>query len=171
MEFYRVSGLSVSSDIALPGLIAGAPERAPQVTIRRGPVPESLPGPSASGPTWQIAGRQFLFRIPDIARFLLTDGSEILFAPESDETSADIPIFILGSAFGILLHQRQQIVIHASAVRVGKKAVLFCGQSGAGKSTMAAALAQRGFPLVTEDVCAIAAINSGTPVVHSDGRH
>ncbi len=108
----------------MPGLIAGSPERAPQVTIRRGPVPESLPQPSASGPTWQIAGKQFLLRIPDIARFLLNDGSEIVVAPESEAGDADIPIFILGTVFGILLHQREQIVLHASAVRVN-------GQGGA----------------------------------------
>ncbi len=145
MQFYRVSGLSVASEIALPGLIAGSPERTPQVTIRRGPVPEKLPQTSASGPTWQIAGKQFLLRIPDIARFLLNDGREIVVAPETQASAADIPIFILGTVFGILLHQREQIVLHASAVRVNGKAVLFCGASGAGKSTLAAALAQRGY--------------------------
>jgi hypothetical protein len=170
VQFYRISGLSVASEIDLPGLIAGTPEPTPQVTIRRGPVPESLAEASVSGPTWQIAGGQFLMRIPDIARFLLNDGREIVVAPESEASVGDVAIFILGSAFGILLHQREQIVLHASAVRVGDRAVLFCGQSGAGKSTMAAALAQRGYPLVTEDVCAITATNSGAPVVHPDGR-
>jgi hypothetical protein len=145
VQFYRVSGLSVASEIVLPGLIAGAQGPAPEVTIRRGPVPDSLPGARASGPTWQIAGKQFLMRIPDIARFLLNDGREIVVAPESEASAADIPIFILGTVFGILLHQREQIVLHASAVRVNGKAVLFAGSSGAGKSTLAAALAQRGY--------------------------
>ncbi len=170
MQFYRVSGLSVASEIALPGLIAGAPERAPQVTIRRGAVPESMPAPTASRPTWQIAGKQFLMRIPDIARFLLNDGNEIVVAPESEASLDDIPIFILGTVFGILLHQREQIVLHASAVRVNGKAVLFAGSSGAGKSTLAAALAQRGYPLVTDDVCTITANGAGAPLVHPDGR-
>ena len=174
MQFYRVSGLSVESEIELTGLIAGAPAREPQVTIRRGPVPETLPGATASGPTWQIAGKEFLMRIPDIARFLLRDGSEIVVAQESDATAADIPIFILGTVFGILLHQREQIVLHASAVRVNGKAVLFCGSSGAGKSTLAAALAQRGYPLVTDDFCTLTAdgpgARDGAPLVHPDGR-
>ena len=170
MQFYRVSGLSVASEIALPGLIAGAPERAPQVTIRRGPVPVNLPDKSAAGPTWQIAGKRFLLRIPDIARFLLNAGSEIVFTPESDEGLADVPIFILGTVFGILLHQREQIVLHASAVRVNGKAVLFCGPSGAGKSTLAAALAQRGYPLVTDDFCTISINGAGAPLVYPDGR-
>ncbi|HUD86324.1 MAG TPA: hypothetical protein VMR17_07700 [Xanthobacteraceae bacterium] len=170
MEFYRVCGLSVASEIELPGLIAGAAEPMAQVTIRCGPVPEHLPDSRAAGPTWQIAGNQFLLRIPDIARFLLNDGREIVFAPESDERAADIPIFILGTVFGILLHQREQIVLHASAVRVNGRAVLFCGPSGAGKSTLAAALAQRGYPLVNDDFCTVTANGADGPLVHPDGR-
>ncbi len=57
------------------GLIAGAPGRTPQITIRLGEVPASLPQPTASGPTWQTAGKQFLLCIPDIARFLVNDVS------------------------------------------------------------------------------------------------
>ena len=170
MHFYRVSGLSVGSEIALPGLNAMASEvEAPEVTVRRRPVPAALENASATGATWQIAGERFLLRIPNVARFLLSAGREIAFEPEANADAGDIPIFILGTVFGILLHQREQIVLHASAVRVNGKAVLFCGDSGAGKSTMAAALAKRGYPLVTDDVCAITIIN-GVPMVHPDGR-
>ncbi len=171
MHLYCISGLSVSSEIALPGLnLASLDRRRPDVTIRRGPVPAVLPGAQALGPTWQIAGKQFLLRIPNIARFLLTDGREIAFEAESGADDGDIPIFILGTAFGILLHQREQIVLHASAVRVNGKAILFCGPSGAGKSTLAAALAQRGYPLITDDFCAVTVTDAGTPIVHPDGR-
>ena len=126
--------------------------------------------PTASGPTWQIAGEQFLLRIPGVARFLLTAGNEIAFEAEPGADAGDIPIFILGTAFGILLHQREQIVLHASAVRVNGKAVLFCGPSGAGKSTLAAALSRRGYRLITDDFCAVTVTEAGTPVVHPDGR-
>ncbi len=170
MQFYRVAGLSVASEIALPGLIAGLPGHAPDVTIRRGPVPDNLPDQSAAGPTWQVADKQFLLRIPDIARFLLNDGHEIVFAPETEDAAADIPIFILGTVFGILLHQRERIVLHASAVEVNGRAVLFCGASGAGKSTLAAALAQRGYPLVTDDFCTLTIDGRAVPLVHPDGR-
>jgi hypothetical protein len=136
LQFYRLSGLAVGSEIALPGMIAAPPEHFPQVTIRRGEVPANLPGAAASGPTWQIAGREFLLRVPDIARFLLRDGNEIVVAPEAPAREADLPIFILGTAFGILMHQRERIVLHASAVRVGGRAVLFCGPSGTGIGIM-----------------------------------
>lgn len=84
-----------------------------------------------------------LLHIPDVA-------------PEAGTPPQDIAIFIIGTVFGLLLHQREQVVLRASAARVGGKAVLFCGASGAGKSPLAAALAQCGYPLITDDVCALA---------------
>ncbi|MBO0718286.1 MAG: AAA family ATPase, partial [Rhizobiales bacterium] len=69
-----------------------------------------------------------------------------------------------------LLHQREQIVLHASAVEVNGKAMVFCGHSGAGKSTIAAALAKRGYRLITDDVCALTFSDAAHPIVHPDGR-
>lgn len=169
VHFYRISGLSVASEVALPGVIPGPAGTAADVTIRRGFVPERLEGATDSGPTWQVSGGRFLLRVPENARFLLLAGREIVFAPERVDSLADLPIFVLGTVFGILLHQREQIVLHASAVRVAGKAVLFCGVSGAGKSTLAAALASRGYPLVTDDVCTVT-MDGHRPLVHPDGR-
>jgi len=169
VEFYRISGLSVASEIALPGLIAGTPSIEPQVTIRRGEVPEALPTPTSSGITWQRRNEQFLLRIPAIARFMLTGGRDIVVAAETGADPGDVPVFLLGTVFGILLHQREQIVLHASAVEVNGRAVVFCGASGAGKSTLAAALSHRGYPLVTDDVCGLS-LHGELPTVHPDGR-
>jgi hypothetical protein len=171
VHFYYISGLSVSSEIALPGVIGASGDRGrADVTIRRRPVPATLENVSASRRNWQIAGKQFLLNVPKVARFLVTDGQEIAFEAERGGDDADIPLFILGRVFGILLHQRERIALHASAVRVNGKAILFCGSSGAGKSTLAAALAQRGYPLVTDDFCTLTADGSGLPIVHPNGR-
>lgn len=165
---YRVAGLSLSSELELPGLIGAAPPSRPDVVIRRHPVPPVLDGATASGPTWQIAGDQFLLRIPGIARFLLTGGCEIAFETEKGMPADEAAPFICGTVFGILLHQRRHIALHASAVEVNGKAVLFCGPSGAGKSTISAVLTRRGYPLVADDLCGI--VLAETPMVHPDGR-
>ena len=55
------------------------------------------------------------------------------------------------SALCTLLAMRGDLVIHASAVETPDGAVLFCGPSGRGKSTLAHALAQLGFPVLCED--------------------
>lgn len=165
---YRVAGLSLSSEFELPGLIGAAPVPLPDVVICRRPVVPALADATVSGPTWQFAGDQFLLRIPGIARFLLTGGCEIAVEMENGTPSEEAAPFICGTVFGILLHQRKQIALHASAVEVNGKAVLFCGTSGAGKSTISAVLTKRGYPLVADDLCAITL--AATPMVHPDGR-
>jgi hypothetical protein len=171
LHSYRVAGLAVASEIELPGAIAARENAAPEITVRAGRVPEALENAGAQGPTWQIAGSRFLMRVPNVARFLLSEGREIVFEAMPGVAANELAIFLLGTVFGILLHQRGQVVLHAGAVRVNGKAVLFCGASGSGKSTLAATLAQRGFPLVTDDMCAITLTPGAAPMAQPDGRH
>jgi hypothetical protein len=58
----------------------------------------------------------------------------------------------LGSALGILLHQRGLLVLHSSALAVAGGAVCFLGAAGSGKSTLAAGLNARGIELVADDL-------------------
>lgn len=170
MYCYRVSGLTVRSDLRLPGLIPLDVVAIPDVTIRAIEVPEALDDVSVTGPNWQRSADRFLLEIPSIGRFLLEAGHSIGYSRSADIGDQDIAIFLAGNVFGILLHQRNHIVLHASAIAVKGKAVLFCGASGAGKSTMAAALGARGYTLVTDDQAAITLDASGMPIVHPDGR-
>ncbi len=170
MHCYRVPGLTVHSELCLPGLIPLDAVTTPDVTIRAIEVPEALDDVSVTGPNWQRSADRFLLEIPSIGRFLLEGGYSIGFSRSADIGDQDIAIFLAGNVFGILLHQRNHIVLHASAIAVNGKAVLFCGASGAGKSTMAAALGSRGYPLVTDDQAAITLDDSGMPIVHPDGR-
>jgi hypothetical protein len=48
-----------------------------------------------------------------------------------------------------------QLVVHASAVETDQGAILFAGPSGRGKSTLAASLHQRGYPLLGDDAIVI----------------
>lgn len=172
MFSYLVSGLSVSSELALPGLIAleAGDSQGADVTIRAGTVPRVLDDAEADGPNWQIAPNRFLFEIPDVMRMLLTGGREIVFEPEAGTSPEEAAIFLSGTGFGILLHQRGRVVLHASAVRVRDSAILFCGPSGAGKSTLAAALVDAGYDLVTDDFCGVSIHADGVPWVEPDGR-
>jgi len=165
-----VSGLAVRSEIGLPGLIPLDDVQTPDVTIRAVDVPDAIDDVLATGPNWHRSANRFLLEMPSIGRFLLEGGHSIGFSRAPDIGDQDIAIFLAGNVFGILLHQRNHIVLHASAIAVNGKAVLFCGASGAGKSTIAAALGARGYTLVTDDQAAITLDVGGTPIVHPDGR-
>ncbi len=62
---------------------------------------------------------------------------------------------ILGPIFSVLLRQRGLLAIHASCVDIDGEAVGFIGNSGWGKSTLANAFYNQGYPLLTDDVMAI----------------
>jgi hypothetical protein len=55
----------------------------------------------------------------------------------------------------VLLHQRQLVVLHASAVGIDGQALVFAGWKGQGKSTTAAGLHQRDHVLLADDIVAI----------------
>ena len=170
MYRYRIAGLTVSSDIEMPGLHEPADDDPADVSILLGQVLETLEDPASSGPTWALTEDVFLLRVPGVARFLLTGGNTIVYEPGASAQAGDIGAFVTGAAFGVLLHQRCLMVLHASSVNVNGRAALFMGPSGAGKSTLAAALLQRGYPLVTDDFCAVGYDAAGRPLVYPDSR-
>lgn len=62
----------------------------------------------------------------------------------------------------LVLQVRGTEVLHASAVRSPRGVVAFCADSGTGKSTLAAGLGERGYPLWADD--AVAVDTSSIPV-------
>lgn len=173
MEYrYTAAGLNVVSEISLPGLMAAPAQTGdPDVSICLDDVPDALGDTAVVRPNWQLAADRCLVRVPNVARFAVSAGREIRVAPEGGTPLPEIAIFVTGTMLAILLHQRAQVVLHASAVLVGGKAVLFCGASGAGKSTMAAALNQRGYAVISDDVSAIRLRDGEAPQVLPDGRN
>lgn len=169
MFTYRMSGLVVESEIALPGFAASPDAAEPDVRIHRAPVADTLGPVPGTGVTWQIESDHILVKRPGVACYRVTGGNAVAFDPLPGADGDDVALILAGSVFGMLLHQRGQIVLHGSAIRVGGRAVLFCGPSGAGKSTLAAALGQRGWPVLADDVCAID-LSGPVPMVHPDAR-
>jgi hypothetical protein len=73
----------------------------------------------------------------------------------------DAATYLLGPVLGLLLRVRGVTCLHASAVEIGGRAVAFVGSEGAGKSTTAAAMARKGFGVLSDDVVALAERDGG----------
>jgi hypothetical protein len=171
LHHYVIGGLTVASELALPGTIIttfSAQEAA--VTVRYAEVPETLENVTAHGPNWQMDETRLLLKVPNVARYLISSGRDIAVQPEQGASEQDAAIFVLGTAFGILLHQRGVMVLHASAIAENGGAIAICGRSGAGKSTLAAALCRTDCRFVTDDVCAVGLDDRGRPMILPDGR-
>jgi hypothetical protein len=131
----------------------------PDVHVRLGRVPEQLHGAGATGVFYQAAPGQLLLNVPQVARYLISGGNEIVvdLSPGADEGMVRLLLF--GSAFGALLHQRGVFVLHGSAIVTRHGAVVFAGASGYGKSTIAGAFHKRGFAVLADDVCPISTLD------------
>ncbi len=151
---YRVFGLNVDSCIEIPELI-GRKQGVTDVTICHGEVPDELENPAAHGVLYQAAPGQFLFKLDTVGKYLVSNGNKILFQPLNNSTEEEQRLFLLGSAFGALLHQRGLLPFHSSTVVKDRLAILIAGQSGTGKSTLAAELVNRGFRLLADDITVI----------------
>jgi hypothetical protein len=160
---YALYGFALRSELPLPS----APElkgtqSGEAVQIRFGQVP-----PRGGEPLWaEEEGRALVFQVPELARFKIANGREIVIDAADGASERNLRVYLLGSAMGALLHQRGLLPLHANAVEVDGRAVAFSGRSGAGKSTLAAWFADKGHRILCDDVCAIdPGANGGPPLV------
>ena len=56
---------------------------------------------------------------------------------------------------GFVLRLRGVVCLHASAVAVNRRAIIFVGDAGAGKSTTAMAMGRLGYPIISDDIVPI----------------
>jgi hypothetical protein len=108
-----------------------------------------------------------LLTMPQIARYCVRDGRDVLVEPEPAADPSLVRLFILGSVMGVICHQRGMLALHASAIARGDEAVAFVGQQGQGKSTLAAhCLAHPSVRLVADDILVISFDADGQPWAH-----
>jgi hypothetical protein len=164
MFHYSLAGLVFSSPFPCPELTPTA--LPPQVTIRISQVPKNLPEPRKEGVLYQAANDQFLFRIEEVATYLVLRGEEILIEPAPDASEEEIRLFLFNAVLAILLHQRGGVLpLHASGIGTDRGAVLFLGRSGAGKSTLLAEFLARGYRMMTDDLAPLQPVPRGRPNV------
>ncbi len=163
--YYRAFGLTIGSSLELPELLEEEPLPLPDVLIRQGPVPRALENPKTTGVRFQARPDQFLLTVDRVARYHVSAGNRVLVDPAPGVSERELRLFLLGSVFGALLHQRGLLPFHAGAIEAGDKCVVFCGASGTGKSTIVKAFMKRGYHLHSDDICVISINKDGIPLV------
>ncbi len=162
---YEVFGLRVRSELPLDELFEAAPEgRGADVTVRIGTIPHDPGEDGEAG--YNVIGTAALLAIRDVARYWIDAGREIVVEPAPGAPERNLRLFLLGSAFGALLHQRGLLPLHANAIEFEGRAVAFMGHSGAGKSTIAAWFLDRGHRVLADDVCVVTLDGEGQPIAH-----
>jgi hypothetical protein len=154
---YQLGGVTLVSEIALPELPLAQQQSVTthHVSVRLGEVPGHLPEAAELDPDCFATSQQYLLRIPGLASYLVSSGRDIVVCPEAGALPLDVRAYLLGTLFVVLCQQRGLLPLHASAVGTRQGVVAFLARSGQGKSSLAAHLGQRGFPVLADDVCLI----------------
>lgn len=162
LHHYKHSGLLVASAIELSEWEAFACE-AGEPDVRIELADEPCPDCPTDGSV--AVGESLRFAVEGVGGWQVLGGHTIRLHPSLTADLPELRLFTLGSAWGGLGYQRGFAMWHGSAVMRDHRAVLFCGDTGAGKSTMAAAMLARGATLVADDLSRIEPFENG-PKIH-----
>jgi hypothetical protein len=162
MFSYFAYGLGIHSVLPLPELVTS--EVAADVVVRLGKVERSATTLDARGCGFWATTDEACHFVEEAGAFLARGGREIIVEPAPNAEARVLRLAILGPTLGLLLHQREFFIVHASAVEVAGTAVAFMGGAGWGKSTLAAVMHGRGHGVVADDITAID-VGTGCPMV------
>lgn len=187
VEIYSAFGLTLRSALSLPGMRPAEPSGLPEVSVEvvsPAELDASWSGPARPGSwrgrlgdgeelriEWGEAG-DLLFAYGERARFHLDpSGARLACAPRGDGVVLDWQRVLLTRILPnvSLAHGRE--ALHAGAVETPLGVIAIAASSGTGKSTLAAELAERGWPLFADDVLVLEQRGPGDVVAHPAGPH
>ena len=153
MYSYMAYGLGIHSDLPLPEFMIAKVDSDVIISIKN---PDDLP-PEIKG-EGSFVNMNYVsttISIAMVGTFLVREGHEIIIYPTPGADMRIIRRYLTGTIMAILLYQRGFLVLHASTVNMNGGAIAFMGWSGAGKSSIAAALYTCGYNIISDDVCAV----------------
>src|SRR5436853_4348417 len=152
---HSLYGLTVESEFPLPGAIEACPGPA-DVLVRRASNARSVASPVTSVFTLTRDDKDYVFNFPDAVQVVVNETASLIEVSWPKTFTAEYAAtYLMNVVMAFVMRVRGHETLHASAALIDDAAVAFVGTSGAGKSTIAAALALRGFRVISEDVVAI----------------
>lgn len=109
----------------------------------------------------RINETDFWLRVDKVATYRVKNGYEIAVSPFPGVDTASIQLFLNGSVFGAVLHQRGIIPFHGCSFELNQEGIIICGYSGAGKSSVTAAFCQQGARFINDDITPVSIDESG----------
>lgn len=170
MNRYAYCGLTLAADLPLPELSelpSVAPDSAPDLEIRIGPVPETLPEETRRTATFAHNGREALWWLEGIGRFHVgVGGRRITLEPAPDAAADSLRLMLLQPVFALASVLRGDWLLNAAAVARDGQVSAFIGPSASGKSTAAALLVQQGYTLVSDGLLRLTRDETGRFLAH-----
>lgn len=158
---YFANGLSIAADMPLPDFAPHPDDGEPDLRIILGPVSEWLDIPFRADRQMQFGDGVFQVNKEGVARYRVSHGREIRIQPCPGVSFDVVRSWLVGPVFGILMHQRGDLPLHAASFEVDGAAIALCGASGSGKSTLTVALSRAGFGVLSDDITVVRSRGDG----------
>ncbi len=165
---YRVYGLTMTSDTVFPELRPlGMVPQIPGLTVQFATPFPHLPTPTQWFRQWPLSpaapwlscgkvANGYLIRFREVADFFVDDNGQKIIGAAQPGTSTDtLRHLLLDQVFPLVLNLRGRDALHATAVITRHGVCAFTGETGTGKSTLAASFAQAGDPVLSDDCLVI----------------
>ena len=161
---FRAAGLTIAAHRSIPGLASAPHAGHTDITIFTGIAPAWA---DCSFLPWHTSDERDARGIANVEVMRAIDGVRFRYADRTrfwidatgqhvwmiwQTTFEDACTYLVGPVLAFVLRLRGALALHASAVRVGDRALALVGPHGAGKSTTAAALGRRGCGVISDDV-------------------
>lgn len=104
---------------------------------------------------------EFSMDVKNVGWFYAASGNFISLFLYPEATKPMVELYLNGSVYGAILHQRKILPLHGSSFIFENQGIMICGESGAGKSSITASFCKNGAKFLTDDV---------SPVVFKDEK-
>lgn len=149
MYNYRIYCMEVQSDIEFPQLVRSEGCCMADVTICRGDIGRKEGAPY--NVNYEI-GASFSWLENKTCCLWIENGSRITYRLKEGGSKSYLLTYILGWGLAMLAYQRNELAMHCSVVCDDGGAVLICGESGCGKSTVTTSFLQHGYSFMADDM-------------------
>ncbi len=165
MYTYKAYGLSIESPLEIPEFLVSS-TTSPSVFFQFGKIPPPDVCESEMMRVILPFEEGILLYWREIGTFLVKKGREVTIDPKPEVDESLLRLVLTGPVLGVLLHQRGFHVFHSSVISEAhsRDAVAFVALKGGGKSTMASAMYNHGYRLMSDDIMAISESNGKTVV-------
>lgn len=158
MYYYRMYGLTLCSEIDFIQLV---PEKESlgaeaQINIREEKNTDFIMSKIMESGSKIMVGEHEGWLENRTLYLLVENGNTIRFFKKEGANEIYVRTYILGFGMAMLAFQRNAAAIHCSVVKKDGRAVLICGESGAGKSTITTSFLENGYSLMADDMAFVA---------------
>lgn len=171
-HWYSYAGLTLSSVVELPELPPAAlhPDAAAEWSFHLSNATAPHPIPTAadqrvapSDMVVQTLADGVLLRFVGVADFLIdTEGRQIRASAAAGVERETLRHLLLDQVLPRVLAHRDRLVVHGAAVAVGDRVICFIGETGQGKSTLAASFHEAGHALLSDDAVMLTSAHDTT---------